>query len=315
MNTWFAIALFVALAVASRPVIDHNLIREINSKQDSWKAGINEYFTNWTVARVKTLMGYKPRAERLKFPIRSHNLEEFQIPTQFNSADKWPTCKTIGTIYNQADCGSCWAFGCVEAVSDRFCIHSKTRQPIALSFSDETCCGPDDGCEGGDPGDAWSYVQSTGLVTNKCYPYTIPTCPPSQQPCLNFVSTPACVQTCVDGETWATSKHFTNSTYYVSSNADQIATEIMLNGPVEACFSVYEDFVHYKSGVYQQTSNNYLGGHCVKIIGWGVESGLPYWLVNNSWTTYWGNKGQFKILRGQDTCGIEDSVVAGFPQY
>ena len=24
-------------------------------------------------------------------------------------------------------------------------------------------------------------------------------------------------------------------------------------------------------------------GHCVKIIGWGVENGTPYWLINNSW--------------------------------
>jgi len=53
----------------------------------------------------------------------------------------------------------------------------------------------------------------------------------------------------------------------------------------------------------------------VKLIGWGTEGGLPYWLANNQWTTYWGNKGQFKILRGQDECGIEDSVVAGMPSY
>jgi len=69
----------------------------------------------------------------------------------------------------------------------------------------------------------------------------------------------------------------------------------------------------YKSGVYRHTSGGYLGGHCVKIQGWGVENGTPYWLVNNQWTTYWGDKGQFKILRGNDECGIESDAAAGDP--
>jgi len=45
-------------------------------------------------------------------------------------------------------------------------------------------------------------------------------------------------------------------------------------GPVEACFSVYEDFLSYKSGVYIHQSGRELGGHCVKIVGWGEESNL-----------------------------------------
>jgi len=308
------LALTVVAALA-KPAINLALIKDVNTKQTSWTAGVNKFFTNWTTEDAKGLMGYKPRSDR-QLEIKTFDLQNVKIPTSFNSATQWPKCKTIGTIYNQAECGSCWAFGCVEAVSDRFCIHNPTNQSsILLSFSDEVSCGPDDGCEGGDPGDAWQYVQNSGLVTAKCYPYTIPTCPPSQQPCMNFVNTPPCVQTCADGETWSVSKHFTQSTYQVSSDATQIAQEILQNGPVEACFSVYEDFLHYKSGVYQYTSGSFLGGHCVKVIGWGVEGGLPYWLINNSWTTYWGDKGQVKILRGSDECGIEDSVVAGMPSY
>lgn len=54
-----------------------------------------------------------------------------------------------------------------------------------------------------------------------------------------------------------------------------------------------------------------LGGHAIKIIGWGVEDGTPYWLVVNSWNESWGDNGTFKILRGSDECGIEDNIVAG----
>lgn len=67
------------------------------------------------------------------------------------------------------------------------------------------------------------------------------------------------------------------------------------------------------SGVYQHVTGAALGGHAIKILGWGVEEGTPYWLVANSWNTDWGNGGFFKILRGQDHCGIESSISAGVP--
>ncbi|WP_411023184.1 C1 family peptidase, partial [Salmonella sp. s51228] len=56
-----------------------------------------------------------------------------------------------------------------------------------------------------------------------------------------------------------------------------------------------------------------LGGHAVKILGWGVEGGTPYWLVANSWNPDWGDTGFFKIRRGTDECGIEDGIVASIP--
>jgi len=47
----------------------------------------------------------------------------------------------------------------------------------------------------------------------------------------------------------------------------------MTNGPVEAAFNVYEDFLTYKTGVYKHTTGSLLGGHAVKCLGWGVENG------------------------------------------
>jgi len=285
------------------------IVKEVNSKSSSWVAGINENFRNFSKEDIKKLLGFKRSENRAPLP-KLVQKTKISLPTNFDSSKQWPACKTIGTIYDQARCGSCWAFGAVESISDRFCIH-KTNVSLLLSFQDMTSCGPDDGCEGGDDFDAYQYAQNSGLVTAACYPYSIPTCPPSQEPCLNFVATPPCQQTCQDSEQWSASKHFLSSSY--SLDADQMQQELYTNGPIEACFSVYEDFLSYKSGVYQYTSGDFLGGHCIKIIGWGVENGLPYWLINNSWTTYWGDKGQVKILRGQDECGIEDDVVAGLP--
>lgn len=88
----------------------------------------------------------------------------------------------------------------------------------------------------------------------------------------------------------------------------------MTNGPVEGAFTVFEDFINYKSGVYQHVEGRLLGGHAIKILGWGVEGDTPYWLVANSWNSDWGDGGFFKIRRGTDECGIENQITAGIPR-
>jgi len=77
-----------------------------------------------------------------------------------------------------------------------------------------------------------------------------------------------------------------------------IEKEIMTHGPVEAAFTVYQDFLTYKSGVYKHTKGPELGGHAIKIFGWGVEAGVKYWLVANSWNEDWGDSGEVKSCLG-----------------
>jgi cathepsin B len=69
----------------------------------------------------------------------------------------------------------------------------------------------------------------------------------------------------------------------------------MTFGSVTAAFTVFEDFVTYESGVYQQMTGQDVGGHAVKIIGWGKENGIDYWLCVNCWNKTWGDEGVFKI--------------------
>lgn len=47
-------------------------------------------------------------------------------------------------------------------------------------------------------------------------------------------------------------------------------------------------------GVYQHVTGELLGGHAIKILGWGEENGTPYWLAANSWNSDWGDKGWIK---------------------
>ncbi len=53
------------------------------------------------------------------------------------------------------------------------------------------------------------------------------------------------------------------------------------------------------------------------LIGYGMLPkmvGILIFCSNNSWTTTWGDNGQFKIVRGKDECGFEEDVTAALPQ-
>jgi cathepsin B len=98
--------------------------------------------------------------------------------------------------------------------------------------------------------------------------------------------------------------------------------------------------------VYQRKGGGWEGLHSVKMVGWGQLNGTQYWLVQNSWGADWGESGAppplthyffplllpppppppttrhpsspvtrragfFRILRGQNECGIESLVYAG----
>jgi len=310
--------------------IDH-----INSLNSTWTAGQN-FPPTMKLESLKRLMGVKRRPEhlRVRLPKKEFDMEEmerFIPPKSFDARTAWPNCPTIGEIRDQGSCGSCWAFGAVEAMSDRVCIASKGKKHAHISAEDlVTCCGREcgDGCNGGDLEPAWRYWLHTGLVTGGnynsnegCRPYSIAACEHhttgSRPACGGEEgNTPACTRQCQSSYNmdYKSDRVFGKTSYSVVNDQRAIMMEIMHHGPVEAAFDVYEDFPQYKTGVYQYTVGGYLGGHAVRILGWGEENGTPYWLIANSWNDDWGDKGFFKFIRGINNCGMEDDIVAGLPR-
>lgn len=77
---------------------------------------------------------------------------------------------------------------------------------------------------------------------------------------------------------------------------------------------MYTDFLSYTDGIYSHVAGGVEGDHAVRIIGWGVEKGVKYWLVANPWNECWGEKGFFRVEKGINECGIEREIFAGMPK-
>ena len=312
------------LSADDKPVITQSFVDQLNAVEGkTWTASAdNGIVTGANLRKIKRLLGTKSVRIPKDLPLRVFTEEEnlMDIPEEFDSAKNWPECKTIPYIWDQSDCGSCWAVGAVGAISDRLCTTGSNKRVQFVSARDMlSCCSSCGyGCEGGYPSAAWDYWVRTGLVTEECQPYPFPKCnhhsdgpyPPCGQ---NDWPTPTCLKTCNGNSTGVNmTKIHGKSSYGVLGEAN-MQKELMTNGPFEVAFDVYADFLSYKSGVYAQTSGEYLGGHAVRIVGWGVLNGVKYWKIANSWNENWGMNGYLLIKRGTNECDIEWSGASGLP--
>jgi len=264
------------------------------------------------------------------------------VPDEFDSATNWPHCsKIIGDIRDQSNCGCCWAFAGVEAGSDRMCIATNGSLLVPLSAQDVCFNSNSDGCDGGMIDTPWTFLQHHGAVSGGqytgtgpfgsgyCSDFSLPHChhhgpqgsdpyPAEGKPGCPSEKSPKGPKACdasATGEhkTYGTDKYSFNGTAITAKGEKAIQQLIMAGGPVETAFSVFDDFENYAGGIYHHVTGKLGGGHAVKFVGWGVEGGVKYWKVANSWNPYWGEKGYFRIKRGHNECGIEDGVTASSP--
>jgi cathepsin B len=311
------------LRLAKMKLEAQNIVDTVNSKQSLWKAEVNTRFAYMDLEDKRALMGTimdgVDDAKNDGVPEKSITGKDDDLPASFDSRiAQNSVCKdVISEIQDQSHCGSCWAVAAASTMSDRICLKSNGKVKVDISALDLLSCAMSFGCKGGIPVAAWFYYYHNGLVSGSnydahagCKPYPFP--PKSRE---DF-QTPKCTQECQKdyGNTYEEDKHYGKSfSQKWWFHETDIRREIMQNGPVEAGFYVYEDFMHYKEGVYKYTSGKFLGGHAVRVIGWGEEKGTKYWLIANSWNTSWGENGLFKILRGSNECKIESSITFGEP--
>lgn len=314
----FALAL-VCLAVAvnaqhENAAVNPVMINELNSMEGmTWKAGVNPFFEGKSLDEVRRLLGVAPshleenaaKAKAIAAETKTASVSAFHhrnvaLPESFSWLEKNPAC--MPPVLDQGHCGSCYSFGVAEAMSSRFCIESQGRVNVTLSPQKIVSCAHvgANGCNGGQPRLVYDFVELSGLMSMDCTPYTAGK--GDVEACMHD----KCTQAGADATVYK-AKMFSARSYHSLESMK----EAIMEGPVTGTFSVYEDFMNYKSGVYQHKSGKFLGGHAIMCFGWGVENGVEYIECRNSWTAQWGDNGNFKIAAHD--CGISHGASAAKP--
>lgn len=281
------------------------------SAGDPWDAGITSVSLLSDVEK-QMILGVMPPAGEKTFAeidqiwqsteqtIKAEVIGEVGLPAAYDLRNVGGK-NFITPVKNQLSCGSCVAFGIVATAEGRVRVYyNNPNYPIDLSEADLFfCIGSADGATcstGWWPQKALDGFKSRGVVDDPCFPYDL-----SKKDCSKYLCS-----------NWG--ERVTKITGYttLTGNAAKIKEWITTNGPVSACFVVYDDFFNYKNGIYKHVSGGAAGGHCVTVIGYNDNPG--YWICKNSWGTGWGMQGFFNIAYGQ--CGIEtwlnhgiDSIV------
>ena len=81
--------------------------------------------------------------------------------------------------------------------------------------------------------------------------------------------------------------------------------EIYQRGPIVCGVAVTQKMKDYTGGIFKDKTNATKVDHAISVVGYGEENGVKYWLVRNSWGSYWGEQGFMRIIRGINNLNIE----------
>lgn len=214
-------------------------------------------------------------------------------------------------------CGSCWAHATASSIADRMKIMTHGTMPDQIpSVQALINCGKLVGtCSGGDAFMALRWIHDNGIPDTTCQAYVAQNgnCDSDMSMCMTCDSDPK-----IGCYAIKSYPKITLSSYGATPVGDKgIMNEIYNRGPV-VCL-INSDCIHtYTSGVsmYNESASGgckkYGFNHYISLLGWGTdENGVDYWIGRNSWGTYWGENGFFRIVRG----GAYDpiSCVYGVP--
>jgi len=233
---------------------------------------------------IKNFTSPKKRGEAI--PV-CEDLPRTDLPSSYT----WVTKGATTPIYNQLQCGSCWAFSTTESIESQNFIAGNTLTSLSMQQIVD-CDTNDDGCNGGDPPTAYQYVISAGgLETYADYPYT------GQDGQCQFVKSKVAQSI--------------SSWQYVtqSQNENQMQQFTYAKGPPSVLVDA-STWDSYNGGIYTSSNCGTQLDHAVQIVGWQVEQGQNVWIVRNSWGTGWGNAGYLYVAMGQNACGIAEECTA-----
>jgi cathepsin L len=261
-----------------------NMLKIKSIKSETSTHGVNK-FTDRTPAEMKKLLGY-----------RAQDKPAFRNVTDFPAANtdtvNWVTAGATTPVKDQGQCGSCWSFSTTGALEGSHFI--ATGQLVSLSEQQLMDCSWKFGnlsCGGGLMDSAFKYAQQTPLTTEANYPYTAQYHTSCSYAGNGIVSVLSYADVAVNS---------------ASALKNAIAT-----GPVsvaiEADTAVFQS---YTGGILTSTACGTTLDHGVLAVGFGVEAGVEYIIVKNSWGASWGENGFIRlgVADGAGICGINQSA-------
>ncbi|KAK3923301.1 Tubulointerstitial nephritis antigen-like [Frankliniella fusca] len=242
-----------------------------------------------------------------------HTLDPPNLPASFDARVAWP--RAVSPVQDQGWCGASWALSTAAVASDRFAIMSLGHETPSLAAQHLLDCNnrKQHGCNGGHLDRAWYFTRKFGLVPDACYPWTgrEDKCHVPKKATLDTARCPLRAATSRKAKT----ELYRMGPVYRLAGEEDIMREIIRSGPVQATMRVYQDLFSYQSGIYEHMPMVEVartGFHSVRLVGWGEEDGVKYWVAANSWGEWWGERGYFRIRRGTDECDIEKLVLAAW---
>jgi len=265
------------------------------------------------------------------------NIEQYQIQhivnTTLPESFSWSNVDNVNYLTKNLNqhipvyCGSCWAHGSVSALSDRIKIMRKAAWPdINLSIQFLLNCRMGGSCNGGDHLAAYKAIHEYGSIPyDDCMIYQACSIDSKEEGCkdksmfectaLNTCKT--CDTFTSNGGTCSPILQYPNATiesYGAVKGVDNMMAEIYKNGPI-ACGINAEGIVDYAGGVLDVPRTLKMINHIISIVGWGYDATIDkqYWIIRNSWGSYWGELGFMKLVLGENQLGIEKTCAFAMP--
>ncbi|KAG6553379.1 hypothetical protein Mapa_005114 [Marchantia paleacea] len=273
------------------------LINEHNSKQSSYKLGLNKFadltFEEFKALHLKTKFRKNVRSHQA-LTFSYENVNSGDVP----SAVDWRKSGAVTPVKDQGMCGSCWAFSTIGAVEGINQI--KTGKLISLSEQELVSCDVTNntqGCEGGYMDYGFEFiVQNKGIDSEKDYPYT------------------AADDTCIKRKE-NTDVASISAYEDVPANSEKNLKKAVAHQPVSVAIDAGDfSFQLYTSGIFNGPCGTDLD-HGVTAVGYGTAADEDFWIVKNSWGAGWGEEGYIRIQRNvpeaEGMCGI--AMMASYP--
>ncbi|XP_065277967.1 uncharacterized protein LOC135893925 [Emys orbicularis] len=211
----------------------------------------------------------------------------------------WRLYGAVTPVKDQALCGSCWSFAATGGLEGALFLKTGGLTPLSQQALIDCSWGfGNHGCDGGLPWRAFKWVKKHGGIPSaEAYgPYR------GQNGYCHYNST----------------ELLANITGYVNVPAGDVTAlraAVFKNGPVAVSVDAsLKSFIFYSNGIYYdpQCGNTSRSlNHAVLAVGYGVLQEESYWLIKNSWSTFWGNDGYILLSMQDNNCGV--ATAATYP--